>query len=291
MQNRFQKSHPIVGLLYLVFVLGASMATMRIELLVLSFVLASIYGSFLVGRRLWVPTLWVFGVTLLFTAGIVPLFQHQGVTPLFYVNKQPVTLESVIFGTVTSFLLTTVFLWFQVAMKLMDEEKILYLFGRLFPQIGLLISMVFRFLPLMRKRYQVILDGQKGLGLANEQSSFMDRSKAFLARLSTLIAWSLEHSVEQSIAMEARGYGVKKRTSFHTFSFTWADGIMSVFFLSIFVSMIVFMGMGAFESNYFPEIIFSPLRMKGYVGLVVFAVGAGSPIVMDIICVRRGFRE
>lgn len=287
MQSRFQKSHPLVGMIYLVAVLGVSMATMRIELLTISFVIAAIYGTFLAGRKLWGPVIWIFGITLVFTAGIMPLFQHQGVTPLFYINQQPVTKESIVFGIVTSILLTTVFLWFQVAMKIMDEEKILYLFGKLFPQIGLLITMVFRFLPLMRQRYEVIRDGQKGLGLVGEQSSFVAKARSLLARFSTLVAWSLEHSVEQSIAMEARGYGVKKRTSFHRFTLRLADIFMIVMFSGILILMIVFLGMGSFEISYFPEIVAKPLTGKGILGLIIFGVGAGGPVVMDLLYGRR----
>lgn len=77
-----------------------------------------------------------------------PLFIHNGETVLFFMNDNPITLEAIIYGGVSSLMIVGVLLWCRCYGAILTTDKFLYLFGRLIPKLGLILSMAFRFIPL-----------------------------------------------------------------------------------------------------------------------------------------------
>lgn len=63
-----------------------------------------------------------------------PLFSHNGVTPLFFMNGNPVTLEAVVYGVFISVMVVGVLFWCKCYNEIMTEDKFLYLFGRIIPK-------------------------------------------------------------------------------------------------------------------------------------------------------------
>ena len=85
-----------------------------------------------------------------------PLFNHYGVTVLFYLyNGTPVTLESVVYGLAMAVMLCEVIIWFQCYNKIMTSDKFIYLFGRVIPGFSLILSMCLRFVPRFKNRMKV----------------------------------------------------------------------------------------------------------------------------------------
>lgn len=275
----FEKEHPVVLTIYLAGGMLVTMLTMHPVLLGISIIIAGLYAGILSGKGVWKQMFWMMLSVLLFTVIILPLFSHNGITPLFYINDMPVTLESVIFGLVMSELLLGIFLWFQVANALLDSEKILYLFGRTFPVVGLLVSMVFRMIPQMRQRFIQIQDGQKGMGRGNGKLSFTGKCKMLLKELSILISWSLESSIETSISMESRGYGTGPRTSFDLFRFTKRSGIWCVLFLGLYGFALWELANGNFQTSYFPAIHISKLSTEAIISIVAFILAGVLPVL------------
>ena len=89
--------------------------------------------------------------------------------------------------------------------------------------------MVFRMIPLLLQRWKEIGEVQKGTGYTKEISGMVEQVRFFLKKISILISWSLENSIDTSISMENRGYGTGKRTSFHLFRWNKQDGILLIF--------------------------------------------------------------
>lgn len=104
----------------------------------------------------------------------------------------------------------------------MTSDKFIYLFGKAAPVLGLTLSMIFRFIPLLKSRFAEISTGQKCMG-RGQQKGFIRKTRLILKEVSILISWSLEASIETADSMEARGYGLRGRTSFHLFKFTMRD--------------------------------------------------------------------
>lgn len=93
---------------------------------------------------------------------------------------------------------------------MITPDKFLYLFGRVLPVLSLLLSMSFRFIPLLKNRYREISMGQRCMG--RQGGGLIQRGRLLAKKVSILISWSLEAAIETSDSMESRGYGLKGRT-------------------------------------------------------------------------------
>lgn len=269
--------HPYIVLLYLSGVMFFTMLTWNPVLIAVSFLAAAVTGSILCGKKIWKSMLFLFVPVFVFAVGILPLFSHHGITPLFYVNAQAVTLESICYGIVMSLMLTDIFLWFQIAGMMLDGEKIMFLFGRVFPSLGLLMSMVFRMLPLFRSRFREIREARRGLNMPESDISFFMRCRQFGKELSILVSWSLESAIETSVSMESRGYGTGRRTSFHLFHFRKQDSFFAFLFLILFFPAFYRIGTGGFRTIYFPAFIMEEMTGFDYLGIFFFVLASLLP--------------
>lgn len=256
-KSAFAKSHPLVVLLYLAGGMVFSMACRHPIFLPMAILPPAVYGTWLCGITMWRRLLWGMVTVLLFAAVILPLFSHRGVTPLFYINGQPITWESVLYGVVMSGMLLSVFLWFQIGNVLLDSEKVWYLFAKITPAAGLLISMVFRMIPLMKERFCQIREAQAGLGRTGDALSYSERLHLLIRELSILISWMLEGSLTTAVSMESRGYGTGRRSSFHRFRFRFRDAVCCAVLLVLYGTAFVGMGRGGYGVSYFPAVCFS----------------------------------
>ena len=151
-----------------------------------------------------------------------PLFSHNGVTPLFFMNGNPVTLEAVVYGVFISVMVVGVLFWCKCYNEIMTEDKFLYLFGRIIPKMSLVLSMALRFVPMFKRQMKNVSRAQKAMGLYS-QKSYVDRLRGGIRVFTAMISWSLENSMELSSSMRARGYGLHGRTNFSLFKFGARD--------------------------------------------------------------------
>lgn len=283
----FETYHPWVVFGYLVAVLIVTMSGMHPGMIFTSFLLSLGYSFFLYGKNIWKRSALVGIPVAVFAMGILPLFRHNGATPLFYVNDRAVTLESIIFGGMMTLLLLAVLQWFYVWNALLGQEKLLYLIGRGLPSVALVISMAMRLLPLMGKRLQDIREGNRGL-----EGSSAHGIRGGLQDLSVLVSWSLEDSLETSMIMETRGYGVRRRTSFHLYRWRTRDVVWLTGFLLLAIAVFLQMSEGFADCEYFPEIVWE--KQPGQIGvcLLSFCVLAGMPFLFDVVnWIKRKVKE
>ncbi len=276
----FQKQHPLTNLAYLLGMLLVPALTMHPILIGISFVIALCYSIWLKGVSVVKFALFCGLPILFFSVIVLPLFHHNGVTPLFYVNGQAITLEAVWYGICMTGTLVSVLLLFQIWNVMIDSEKLLYLFQFLFPAVGLLLSMVFRMLPMLRRRYKEIMDAQRGLGRIEDQMSFLNKIRMTEKAFSTLISWSMEHSMETAISMEARGYGSGRRSSFQLFRLKKSDWKWIIFFLVGFTGIGVGISKGIYSYSYYPAMEGTDIRQYILWYSVYFILGI-APMVVD----------
>ena len=169
-------------------------------------------------------------VLMLLTALINPTFSHQGVTELAMLpGGNMLTLESILFGVGAAFMLGSTLLWFRASGEILTADKIVYLFGRTLPFLGLLLSMILGFIPKIKRKYSQI-SLSRGSDI-NDNSPLIDKIKHGISKLSVLVTWMLEDSVEISKSMRGRGYGLQKRTNYSIYRFTKRDRRMLGFML------------------------------------------------------------
>lgn len=199
--------------------------------------------------------------TILFTIPIFliiaisnPIFSHKGITPLFYINYNPITLESVIYGLSMSGMIVTVIFWFSCYNEVMTSDKFIALFGKISPNIALIISMTLNTVPRMKRQIELITNSQETLGMYINSGSIIKRAKSSIRILSILITWALENAIDTADSMKARGYGLSGRTSYSLFKFKKNDLFILCFI--IFLSFLCMYGeIGNYISfSYYPYI-------------------------------------
>ena len=209
-----------------------------------------------------------------------PLFSHNGVTPLFFLNGRAVTLEAIAYGAGLGATLWAVLQWCRCWSRIMTSEKLLYLFGRAIPKLSLVLSMALRYVPLLRRQAKKLERSQQVLGLY-ASDSYLDRLRSKLAVYSGLVGWSLENAVEISRSMKARGYGLKGRTAYANYHFTRHDTALLVFTLCTAGVYLTVGALGYGNFLYYPALSGIDTRPLALAGDIAFAALAFAPFLIE----------
>ena len=251
--NGFGSYHPIVLFTYYILALCFSMVSMHPVL-----ILTSLAGGFLLygaqnGWRKLLSELGFFFLLFVLMSIANPLFIHNGETILFFMNDNPITLEAMIYGSMASLMVVGVLLWCRCYGSILTTDKFLYLFGKLIPKLGLILSMAFRFIPLFKQQIRKISQSQKTMGLY-ASDSITDKVGGGVRVFDSLVAWSMENSIDTADAMKARGYGLPGRTNFTLFRFHKRDGVLLGVMGALAVSIFICFGRGDFSFYYYPYV-------------------------------------
>jgi len=202
------------------------------------------------------------------------LFSHNGVTVLFVLNNNPVTLESLVYGLFSAVMLVSVLYWFRSFSRMMTSDRLMYLLGKLSPKLALVFSMALRFIPHFGRQAEKVDSAQKVLGLYREDN-IVDTVKGKLNVFSILVTWGLENGIITADSMAARGYGTGRRTTYHQYRFRRGDGILMAVTAVLLGIVIYGMAAGHTDYSYYPamgKIALSPLSAAAYIsyGIMVF---------------------
>ncbi|MBQ8073807.1 MAG: energy-coupling factor transporter transmembrane protein EcfT [Clostridia bacterium] len=165
-----------------------------------------------------------------------PLFNHNGRTVLFFLNRNPVTREAVLYGLVMGMLIAAALVWARCFSHVMDTEKLQAVTGRLSPKVSLILSMSLRYLPLFRRQAAQVREAQAGLGLIREENG-LDRLRGGLRVMDGMVTWALENGITTADSMTARGYGSGSRTRYRVY--VWERGDTALTALSLGLMLIV----------------------------------------------------
>lgn len=277
----FGNYHPMVLFIYFLSVLLISMFVANPVLQILALLGGALFCAMLQRKSEMLGNIGFYVALFLMVAVTNPLFSHNGVTPLFFLNGNPVTLEAFIYGIAIAVMVVGVMMWCKCYSEIMTSDKFLYLFGRAIPKLSLILSMALRFIPMFKRQMHKVNRAQKAMGLYSSQS-FVEKIKSAMRVLMAMISWSLENSIETSASMKARGYGIGKRTNFSLFRFYSGDGIL----LSVCVLLlgITLSGVAAGETAFYfyPQISninFSPFAVCVY---AAFGILSFLPFIIEV---------
>ncbi len=275
----FEDYNPIVIFVYFLAVAGITMFCMNPLLLALSFAGAFLLflGSHDRGR----------GKTLLFLLAfwlvmsvINPLFQHNGKTVLFILNQNRITLEACIYGMTAGLMIITVILWFRSFSKLMTSDRLLYVFAGLSPRFSLLLSMTLRYIPLFGKQLIRVEEAQKARGLYKEDN-IIDNISGKTKVFSILVTWGLENGIITADSMEARGYGLRRRSFYSIYRFRKSDLRLLVVLLLFLAEEIAALALGWFKLEYYPELGRLNFSMPAVLSYIFFGITAVLPTLIN----------
>ena len=282
--GRFILMHPVVTASYYTIVIGILMFSNSPLFLISAIAMGMCYDMLLKGRRSLRNNLFIILFMSFLTVLINALFTHNGSTVLFYLGNNRVTLEAACYGLAMALMLSGVVIWFSSFNVVMTSEKLIYIFGRFAPVLGLTLSMIFRFVPLLRTRFELIGEGQKAL-YAGDEKGFIGKIRQFGKEVSILVSWSLESSIESADSMAARGYGLKGRTSYNLFKIRTADIITLLLSMLLGGVTITSYAAGVNKLYYYPviRVVESSPKWLELAGYVSFIALLAMPLAIDLI--------
>lgn len=277
----FDRLNPIVAFVYFILTLVISMISLNPIIIGISYIFSLLFYGLLKEFRNLFKSLIYSLVILLLIALTNPLFVHKGETILFFLNENPVTKESILYGFTTATMLLSVYYWCCCYSEIMSSDKFIYLFGKIAPKLSLLLSMALGFIPKLKRKYKEIDEAQKGLGIYSSKS-YVDKIKSKFRVLSILLTNSLENSIDTADSMRARGYGLKGRTSYEIYKFTLTDLLYLIFILCVSIICIVLIILGYSDFYFYPIISYGEFTIFSVVLYVSLLLLVGSSIFMEV---------
>ena len=210
-----------------------------------------------------------------------PLFSHNGVTVLFFLNNNPVTLESFYYGIYLAVMLIAVFIWFRSFNAVITDDKWLCLSAKISPKLSVLLSIVFRFIPRFRDDSKKIRNAQKTLGLFSGDSWF-DNVKSTLGIYSVLISRGLESAIDVGASMKARGYGLKGRSSYSLYRFRLSDAAVLLLIALADALIIFLLSKPGTTFVFYPSTVFPAFGLPVVLSVCTFSFLCFLPFILSV---------
>lgn len=275
----FGTLHPAVSMCYFVCVIGLTLACPHVVTVLLSLLGGAMFNLALRGGKAFGRTMrFVLPMFLIVCIGN-PLVNHRGVTMLFLLFDQWITLEAIVYGVVTACSLAAVILWFGCYQEVMTSDKFLYLFGKIAPATALLITSALRFIPQMQQNAAQIKESRAMLQ-DNSPRLFQKLAHA-VQNLSALLGMSMENAVETADSMKARGFGARRRTTFHLFHFDARDARTLALMLTLFGICVVARCYGHGYMEYYPRITALTMGASSMTMFILFAALMLLPSILE----------
>ena len=274
----------MVNFVYFTLVLMFSMFFMHPVYLTVSLLCAAAFSIRLSGKSTLRPQLKFLLPTVLAVALINPAFSHAGVTILAYLpSGNPLTLESIVYGTAAAVMLAAVILWFSCFNVVMTTDKFVYLFGRVIPAMSLVLSMAFRFVPRFAAQFREVSEAQRCIGRDLSEGSAVERIKKAVSIVSIMVTWSLENAAQTADSMKSRGYGLSGRTAFSVYCLDGRDKALLVWLLLCGFYIVCGWAAGGIEFHYYPMMEGTQLRVFQLSFMLAYLLLCLTPIVLDAV--------
>ena len=167
----FERLNPATIFLYYMILVVVTMVFNSPLILLTEFVIVLFLASMTVGLNSTLKTLKGTSLMMLFIMIVNPITNHNGGSVLYSINGLIITKEATIYGVLMAFSLANIILIFTSYNKIMSNNKFMFLFGKILPQLTLLTMIVMRFVPLFLDRFKNISQIQKTLGIQLEGKS------------------------------------------------------------------------------------------------------------------------
>lgn len=264
MKHIFHIYHPLVVMMYILSALVFTMLSYHPGWILTSLCIGSVYSIYLNGFHRYIKTLLYVCILFIIVVVMNPLFNHNGITIIFYLFDNPVTMEALMYGVASGGMLASILVWFTCYNALVTNEKFLYLFGKPMPTIALMLSMIIRLVPVTQHKMRAIRNAQQGMRTGQETRK--QKIQRGIRISSILMSWSMEDCIETADSMKARGYGSTKRTSFSMFRWCFHDSVSFAIILLL-IAVNAYMVFTYMTFQYFPTFsgnVFSNVSMIGY---------------------------
>ena len=281
-EDAFFDHHPALNMAFFLAVMLITAFVLHPVITGISLVSAAVYTVVLRGRKAVLFMLAAALPLILLVAVLNPLFNHEGVTVLFYLwNGNAVTLEAVLYGLVSACMFAALLLWFYCMNAVMTSDKLICLFGGVIPTLSLVFSMVLRFVPRLFSRIKEVSAAQKSV-VPECRRGPVSGIRHGIRVLSATVSWALESSVVMSDSMRSRGYGSAGRTSYSLYRFTRRDVAAFIILFVCFGVSVAAMASKAISFRFYPSIKYSGAGPLAWLGFAAFSALCLLPVLIDV---------
>ncbi len=280
-KDAFSGFHPAVNLAFFVGALIVTMFVRQPVYLAISLLCGCAYLLYLQGWKGMLRQVGYLLPVLALMAVMNPLFNHEGMTILWYLpNDNPITLEAICFGLASAVMMGASIVWFNCCNQVFTSDKIIYLFGRVIPAMSLLISMTLRFVPRFKNYLQSVMRVQKAM---HQPKNLMEKLQQALAAFSATVSWAMEQSIISADSMKSRGFGAAGRTAFSIYRFEKRDAIALVLMGALWMGAVVPYLTDALNWNYYPRLsgqLLGPVQVLAY---ICYSGMCCLPLIIDLM--------
>ena len=210
-----------------------------------------------------------------------PLFNHRGNTVFFYINDNAITMEALLYGMSTATMIMSVIIWFKCFNRILTEDKIIYVIGRVLPGFALMFSTIMRFVSLYTQQWRKISDSRKAMG-ENEIGNVISHIKNGISTFMIMVTWALENGALTAESMDSRGYNSTKRTSYSRFFFHLADLACLLVYLTFALFIILTSVINKISFNFYPDMVMSGNVYVRITIYAIFFIMAVMPTILEI---------
>ncbi len=235
----FSDINPFILFIYFIIVSFFPMFCENGIIYFISFLGAFSYFIFLNGKN-ESKTHFFYLILFLILTFINPIISHNGETVLLVINNSPITLEAFIYGFFSALLIVSILYWFRIFSLIMNTDKILYIFDKFSTKFALIISMSLRYIPLIKSHIKKINHGLKITSEYNNDNIIV-KFKTGIRIFSSTVTWILENGIITAESMEARGYGIGKRSRYNNYPIIKADVFFGLISLILFFCSLLFL--------------------------------------------------
>ena len=284
---RFDSYHPAINFIFFIAVISATVSFDHPVFLLLGYLCAFIYSVALEGKRalcidlILVPFMVLFAVYYAF-------YNHFGVTALavnFIGNVW--TMEALLYGGVIAVKAAGVIMWMICVHSVISSDKVVYLLGRVSPMLSLLLSLLLRLVPRVRRRCARVEEARHCIGKSIRQGNPVKRAVNLLREISIVITWTLEDLEGSSESMKSRGVSLRGRTAYSIYRFDNRDRGFVVALFSGFTVITMGALLDQTKALYAPEISINPVSPWSFFFYSVYAVTCLLPLLVQSAGERR----
>ena len=283
--DAFSGFHPGVNLAFFAAALGLTMFIQQPVYLLISMISGCAYLLYLQGKKGFYRQVGYLVPILIMMAIMNPVFNHEGVTVLWYLpNDNPITLEAICFGLASAVMMGASIVWFNCCNTVFTSDKIIYLFGRVIPALSLMISMTLRFVPRFKNFLQSVLRTQQAM---HKPENTKEKLGQALAAFSATVSWAMEQSIVSADSMKSRGYGLFGRTAFSIYIFEKRDGVALMMLFLLCVGTVVPHLVGLMGWTYYPSMtgdLLGPVQILAY---LCYGGMCNLPLIIDLMEDRK----
>lgn len=258
----FESCHPAVNFIFFAAALYGTVSFTHPVFLTIAYCCAFAYSVKRGGRKSVIFDLLLLPLVVVF-ALYYASYHHFGVTVWkrnFIGNS--LTVESFVYGLTVSLRAATACMWCSSLFRVVSSDKVVYLFGRISPRLSLILTILLRLVPRMKREAGRICLARAGIGRGIGQGNAFRRFLNCLGIFSMLITWLIRALALEADSMKSRGSVLRGRTAFSVYRFDDRD---RAFVITMFCGIIV-TGMGVIlgttEMFYDPRMIWRPLNAR-----------------------------